>query len=193
MINLMSALEFDSYAKSTTYDRLIKDIAQGDKQALNTLYNEISKSVYGFALSITKNTYDAEDVLQETFITIYRKAQEYQPREKPMAWIFTIARNYALMKIREQGKTAQLDENQIENSDAFDRIENVEQKALLQALLKTLNDNERQIVMLHTVGKMKNREIGELLKLPVNTVLSIYHRAIKKLRESMEREAFYNE
>ena len=95
MVHVLMTLDTEFSAKSTVDDTVIQEIVNGNMNAFHRLYENISRSVYGFALSITKNTYDAEDVLQDTFLTIYRKAGDYQLHEKPMAWIFTIARNSA--------------------------------------------------------------------------------------------------
>ena len=102
--------------------------------------------------------------------------------------IFTIARNSALMMLRTPKKEIGLEESQVENSIAFSKIEEAEAKIMLQAFLDMLNDEERQIVMLHTVSGLKNREIAALMGIPLNTVLSKYHRAIKKLKNSMKEE-----
>lgn len=111
---------------------------------------------------------------------------------KPMAWILTIARNLALMKLREDGRVAALDTVQIEQEEAFSRIQAVEDRVLIEKLLTALDSEERQIVMLHAVSGLKNREIALLLGLPLNTVLSKYHRAIKKLKALAEREGASN-
>lgn len=169
-------------------DLLIQKIADGDQDALYTLYESVAPNIYGFALSITKNTHDAEDVLQETILMVYRKAKEYQSKGKPMAWIFTIARNFSLMKLREHDKTIFLEDTQIFDSAGFSNIESAEQRMTLQAVLQSMNSQEQQIVMLHAVEGMKNREIAAILQLPLNTVLSKYHRAIKKLRKYLEGE-----
>ena len=188
MVHVLMTLDTEFSATSTVDDTVIQEIVNGNMNAFHRLYENISRSVYGFALSITKNTYDAEDVLQDTFLTIYRKAGDYQLHEKPMAWIFTIARNSALMKLRAQKKEIGLEKSQVENSIAFSKIEEAEAKIMLQAFLDMLNDEERQIVMLHTVSGLKNREIAALMGIPLNTVLSKYHRAIKKLKNSMKEE-----
>ena len=188
MIPVLIILDAEFSAKSTVDDTVIQEIAKGNMDAFYRLYESVSGSVYGFALSITKNTYDAEDVLQDTFLTIHRTAGNYQPQGKPMAWIITIARNLALMKLRAQKKEIRVEESQVENSLAFSKIEEAEEKTMLRTFLNMLNDEERQIVMLHTVAGLKNREIAALMKIPLNTVLSKYHRAIKKLKNSMKEE-----
>ena len=61
-----------------------------------------------------------------------------------------------------------------------------EDRAVLQAALGALDDQERQAVLLHAVSGLKHREIAEILELPLPTVLSKYHRALKKLRKQLE-------
>lgn len=167
-------------------DQLMARIAAGDRDAFHALYEEISKNIYGFALSITKNTHDAEDVVQETMLTVYRKAESYQAKGKPMAWIFTIARNFSLMHLKKSGNDTPIDDLWNIEGDGFAAIENVELRMTLWAVLQLLSDQDQQIVMLHAVHGMKNREIAEILEIPLNTVLSKYHRAMKKLKKYME-------
>lgn len=193
MLVFFTALENTFAARSTADDALIRRIADGDMDALRALYEIVSGSVYGFALSITKDAQDAEDVLQDTFLSIHRTAADYRAMGKPMAWILTMARNHALMRLRDRGRTAGLDHLQLENSEALSRIETVENRVLVERLLTALDGQERQIVMLHAVSGLKNREIAALLALPLNTVLSKYRRAIKKLQVKAEREGFPDE
>ena len=74
-------------------DALILRIARGDTAALETLYRQTSASIYGFALSILRDPTAAEDVMQDTYLTVWTKAGSYVPQGKPLAWVFTIARN----------------------------------------------------------------------------------------------------
>ncbi len=178
-------------AQSTVADEDIRKIAAGEAGALRSLYERIHPAVYGYALSLIKNTHDAEDILQETFLSIHRAAGDYQPSGKPMAWIFTIAKNHALMKLRSRAKEEPLPETPIEDTAAFAQIKSIEARAVLLAALKTLSDEERQIVSLYCVAGLKNREIAALMDLPLGTVLSKYSRALKKLRAILKEEDFY--
>ena len=81
-------------------DALILRIAQGDTAALEVLYRQTSSSIYGFALSILRDPTAAEDVMQDTFVSVMQSAPGYQPSGKPMAWLLTITRNLALMRLR---------------------------------------------------------------------------------------------
>lgn len=186
MNEALNSKEWSLSGSTVVTDHLIGRIAAGDREAFHTLYEEISKHVYGFALSITRNTHDAEDVLQETMLTVYHKAESYQAKGKPMAWIFTIARNFALQRLRKDEKATSIDELWNVEGEGLAAIENVELRMTLQAVLQLLSEQEQQIVMLHAVQGMKNREIAQILQIPLNTVLSKYHRAMKKLKKYME-------
>ncbi len=188
MLIYVSALEAAFSASSTVDDALIGRIADGDMEAFRQFYESASGSIYGFALSITKNAQDAEDVLQDTFLTVHRSAAGYRPMGKPMAWILTIARNHARMRLRGSGKTTEYEELRLSSDEALARIESVENRLLIRELMTALDSEERQIVMLHAASGLKNREIADLLELPLNTVLSKYHRAIKKLRGKAKEE-----
>lgn len=187
LINVSAPIS-QSSDSSTVDDSVMERIAQGDMEALRQLYESASGSVYGFALSITNNPHDAEDVLQDTFLTVYKSAPDYKPMGKPMSWILTIARNYAIMRLRSNSKTTDIDDLQIHSKEAIARIDSVEDRILIKGLMMALDSQERQIVMLHADSGLKNREIAALLDLPLNTVLSKYHRAIKKLRIRAKEE-----
>lgn len=163
----------------------IKQIADDDMCALHQLYDAIHTNVYAFAYSLLRNQQDAEDVLQETFVRIHTHAKTYHPQGKPLAWIFTIARHLAQDKYRERAHIQPLEDLP---PDDIHQIERAEHRILLHALLNDLSEEDRQIVVLHTAVGMKHREIAEVMNLPLNTVLSRHHRAIKKLRSIAEEE-----
>ena len=160
----------------------LERIALNDIEAFNELYNIINNNVYSFALSILKNSEDAKDVMQEVFITIYNNAFKYQNQNKPMAWILTITKNIAYNKIRSNKKTINVDEID------FITKPNHDDKILIEYLLNNLNDDERNIIVLHAMNGFKFHEIAKILDLKLTTTLSKYHRAIKKLKELTKEE-----
>lgn len=70
--------------------------------SLEKLYNETRKAIFAYALSITNNVSDAEDVLQTTFINVINSVHTYKPMGKPLAWMFTIAKNLAIKSCKEK-------------------------------------------------------------------------------------------
>lgn len=168
----------------------ISRLANGDKDALGDLYENARVSVYSFALSIVKNTQDAEDVMHDTFVAVYKHAKSYTPKGKPLAWILTIAKNFALKALRHRGRFSSEEEDwERYNDQTNDEAEQGEKRLVLIELLKTLSEQERQIITLHAVSGLKHRQIAELLDLPLSTVLSKYNRAIKKLRNELQEDA----
>lgn len=116
----------------------IGKIAGGDKGALGTLYEHTKDAVYGFSLSIVQNAHEAEDVLQDTFVSIFTSAGGYQKMGKPLAWILTIARNLSLMKIRGRKKSADISQEEWSLFAADAAAVSSEDRLLLTAALKTV-------------------------------------------------------
>lgn len=165
---------------------LLAEIGQGNKQALVALYTHTKSSVYGFALSILKNPHMAEDAMQDTYIRIYQNAHAYKPQGKPMAWVLTIVKNIARMKLRSTRETAELQEANTLYSEDFSSttVDNI----VLQMALSNLAEEERQIVILHSVSGLKHREIADILEMPLSTVLSKYQRSLSKLKDLLKEE-----
>ena len=107
MIFCMTVAEPDPDADAALEDCIAR-IAGGDKDALADLYSRTRPAVYGFALSIVKNAHDAEDILHDACLQVWNAAGGYRRQGKPMAWLLTVARNLALMRLRERGKTQEL-------------------------------------------------------------------------------------
>ena len=185
MIFCMTVAEPDPDADAALEDCIAR-IAGGDKDALADLYSRTRPAVYGFALSIVKNAHDAEDILHDACLQVWNAAGGYRRQGKPMAWLLTVARNLALMRLRERGKTQELTDEEWSALPARAPDVTTEDRHVLRAALSVLSEQERQVVMLHAVTGLKHREIAQLLELPLATVLSKYRRALKKLNLLLE-------
>lgn len=186
MMVMMQTIECGSDFDRRALEKTLLQIAAGERDALEQLYHQTRAAVYGMALSILKNPHDAQDVAQDTFVRVWECAPQYCAKGSPMAWILTIARNLALTKLRRDGRHVELDEAQWEAIPADAPNVTPEDRCLLQTALAALSDEERQVVLLHALTGLKHREIAALLEMPLATVLSKYHRALKKLREFMK-------
>lgn len=167
-------------------EQLLAQIASGDREALGQLYHRTRGAVYALTLSYTKNAQDAEDLTQDTFVRVWDSAAQYRGRGSAMGWLLAIARNLALMKLREHERRGSLDEDGWNALPAHISGLAPEDRLLLQTALAALDDQERRVVLLHAVAGLKHREAAALLDLPLATVLSKYHRALKKLRIQIE-------
>ena len=167
-------------------EELILRVAAGEQQALEELYRRTRGAVYAVALSLLRNAHDAQDVAQDAFVRVWEGAAQYRPQGSPMAWLLTVARNLARMKLRQGARQAELSDEEWEAIPADSPGVTPEDRELLQTALAGLEDQERQVVLLHAVTGLKHREIAALLEMPLATVLSKYHRALKKLKSKLK-------
>ena len=167
-------------------EALIGGIAAGSREDLAELYRRTRAAVYGLALSYLKNGAEAEDVAQDTFVKVWAAAPSYRPQGKPMAWLLTITRNLALGRLRTAARIQDLSEAQWSAFSIESDTLTADDRTVLAAALGRLSDEERHIVVLHAVCGLKHREIAQFLGLALPTVLSKYHRSLKKLKTILE-------
>jgi RNA polymerase sigma factor (sigma-70 family) len=176
---------------SRALEKLLIAAGDGDREAFHKLYADANRRVYGFILSILRDPGDAEEVLQETWIKVWTSSPNYRPQGKPLAWIFTIAKNECRMLFRSRKHEADVSFEDVEESQAADfcpQLENAADRETLNAALGILGEDERNIVLLHASSGMKHREIADAMGMPLSTVLSKYNRAMKKLQKYLREE-----
>lgn len=172
-------------------EALLKKVADGDQEAFRQLYQNTDRTMYSFILSIVRHPQDAEEIMQETYLKIWTSASGYKSQGKPLAWMFTIARNLCYMKFREQKHDSDVTLDDLTGTELGEdcpEIEMAADKMVLLAALQTLKEEEREIVLLRTSAGMKHREIAASLDIPLATVLSRYNRAMKKLEKYLREE-----
>lgn len=173
-------------------ESLFQRIGQNDREAFEELYQLTQRAVYTYVLSMVKNADDTCDIVQETYLKIRSCAHLYVPQGKPLAWIFTIARNLTLSFFRSRKPMVDLGEDWEEDNPSYSYVEDPTDRMVLQAALNILGEEERQILLLHVVSGLKHREIAKLLKLPLSTVLSRYQRSIQKLRKFLSEGGVFD-
>ncbi len=169
-------------------DDLIISIGRDDMEAFETLYLRTERQLYSFVLSISKNHDDTLDIMQDTYMKIRASAHLYKPMGKPMAWIFTIARNLTMTNFNKKSRIADLKEYDMEDTLDLSYVTDPTDKLVLETALSILTEEEAQIILLYVVNGMKHKEIAENLDLKLNTVISKYNRSLKKLREYLIKE-----
>lgn len=185
MIFLMMVYENLLEESHDALEELLSSIGLGNKESFREFYEKTKMSVYGFALSLLKNTHDAEDIMQSTYVNIYHAAANYEKQGKPMAWVLTITKNLCFEKMRKLKREEALPEFS-DYTVKFSQEMNVDDKLLVEFCLDSLKPNERKIVVLHIVVGLKHREIAELLEMPLGTVLTSYQRALSKTKKFLQ-------
>lgn len=168
-------------------ETLIARIGQGDRLAFEDFYRSSERAVYSYALSLVQSPHDALDIVQDTFLKVRAAAELYQPQGKPLAWLFTIARNLARNLIRSRARNVSADTLYLEDDIDYSYISDPTDRLALAATLQLLEEGEREIILLHVVSGLKHREIAADLGIPLPTVLSRYHRGLKKLRKHLQQ------
>lgn len=186
MLSMLMTTEYAPSEDRHELQQLLIHIAGGEREALAELYQRTRSAVYGLALSYLKNAQDAQDLTQDVYVQVWDRAEQYRLTGSPMGWLLAVCRNLCLMRLRREERHAALSEEEWDAIPARECGLDADERALLQGALASLTDEERRIVLLHAVTGLKHREITALLELPLPTVLSKYHRALKKMRSFLE-------
>ncbi|MEY8338153.1 RNA polymerase sigma factor [Lachnospiraceae bacterium 62-35] len=187
----MAMMSLGREGKEPSNEELLERTGRGDEEAFRRLYQNTDRTIYSYILSIVRNVQDAEEIMQETYLKVWTSAAGYSSQGKPLAWMFTIARNLCFMKFRDRKHEADIGLDDLtgeETGEVCPQLENIADKLALQAALEILKEEERQIVMLHAAAGMKHKEIAANLKMPLATVLSKYNRAMKKMANYLGKE-----
>ncbi|MBF1202209.1 MAG: RNA polymerase sigma factor [Fusobacterium periodonticum] len=143
----------------------------------DNIYEEYFDRVYYKVLSVVKNDDDAEDICQETFISVYKNLSKFREESNIYTWIYRIAINktYDFFKKRKV-------EFEI-NDDVLSLPEDVnfDTKVILQEKLKLISEKEREIVILKDIYGYKLKEIAEMKDMNLSTVKSVYYKALKDM------------
>ena len=186
MLSMLMTTEYAPAEDRHELQQLLLHIAGGERDALAELYQRTRTAVYGLALSYLKNAQDAQDLTQDVYVQVWDRAEQYRLIGSPMGWLLAVCRSLCLMRLRREERRTALSDEEWDAIPAQECGLDADERALLQGALARLADEERRIVLLHAVTGMKHREIAALLELPLPTVLSKYHRALKKMRSFLE-------
>jgi RNA polymerase sigma-70 factor (ECF subfamily) len=165
------------------HEAMVRAIAAGEISALERLYRELRAPVFAVALSLVRDYSTAEDVLHDTFVRVWEKADSYRPGTRPRSWVLGIARNLAIDGVRRRARQPPLEDVRAVVED--DRLEPF---AYTSALM-TLEPLERQIVVLRVVAGLTHAEIAAQVELPPGTVRWRYRLALGRLKPLVSEES----
>jgi RNA polymerase sigma factor (sigma-70 family) len=179
---------------------LIDRVARRDETALKALYDLTARKLYGLSLRVVGSSERAEDVLQESFLQIWRSAGEYRASlSPPMAWLGLIVRSRSLDNLRRRAAerahlTQELDDTLADSlaGDAPDPLDTSlasQQAWALHQCLEQLENKQREVISLAYLRDLSHSELAERLALPLGTVKTWIRRGLDKLRDCMARFA----
>ncbi|MBA3880374.1 MAG: RNA polymerase subunit sigma [Sphingobium sp.] len=182
----------DANAARAKLAELLWRIGQEDRSAIAPLYTLTSAKLFGICLRICGERQAAEDVLQEVYLIVWKRAAGYDPgRASPITWLATIARNRAIDWRRAQGNRAMavLDEALPVADDrplASDVMLADESDRRLHLCLDQLEDKQRDAIRTAFFDGVTYAELAERLGVPLGTMKSWVRRGLMRLKECVE-------
>lgn len=179
----------------------LKNIAQGSESDLEVLYVRFAKPIFNTILNYTRNQEDAEEVLQDVFVTVYKKADSFNFDSSVNTWIYRIAVNKSLDFLRKKKSAKRFGiftslykkdsaEIKFEIKDFNHpgiRLENKEDAGLLFNAIETLAENQQTAFILSQIDGLPHAEIADIIGVSRKAVESLIQRAKQNLRKALEK------
>ncbi len=168
-------------------------VAAGDRAALRIVYQDTSAKLFGVCLRILNDRSEAEDVLQDVYVTVWRKAAAFDPgRASPITWLVAIARNRAIDRLRASAVSRRMEP--IEAADAVsdpapaavERVELAQQHRRLAGCLEELEPRHSAAIRAAFLDGATYEELAARMSVPLGTMKSWIRRGLLKLRACLE-------
>ncbi len=176
-------------------DELLRRIGVGDRDAFGVFYDRYSTLMFSVACKILNNSNEAEDVLQETFVQIWEKAERFDPKlGKASSWAATLTRNKAIDRIRASQRRSRLAEeagaelaitNEVADT-ANEAVHGHDKAKIIQSAIGELPAEQRHAIELAYFSGLTQHEISEKLNEPLGTIKARIRRGLLKLRDQLE-------
>ena len=166
---------------------LMQMTAEGSLPAFETLVDRYQKKMLNYFLRMGVNT-DGEDLVQETFVKLYRSRLRYRPTAKFSTYLYTIARSVWIDRVRKSDRQSRLKEAMGEEADTQLPAPATEQYLDVREALGLLPERLRSVVVLSVFEGMRYHEIADILEIPEGTVKSRMHTAMNQLRVLLDEK-----
>jgi len=181
-------------------DELMRAVQGGDEVAFRLLYRRYERRLLAFLIPYLGDPALAEDLLQETFLRVYRRRAAYEARGAFRTWLFAIARNLALDQFRRRRGSPEAAPLPQETGtdpggvpdpapDALGVLVGRETAASLRAALLDLPEEDRAVILLSRLEGLRYHEIAEIMGSTEGAVKVRAHRALLALRKRIRRES----
>jgi RNA polymerase sigma-70 factor (ECF subfamily) len=190
----MEALQPDPLEVSDS--DLLRAVSRGDEPALAAIYDRYRLILFGLILRILHDRQEAEDVLQEAFLQVWRRSADFdESRGRAFTWLVTIARSRALDRLRSLGSRAKLADEVMahslyeESGDAAQDTLKSEQGTIVRRALAELPDEQRRTLLLAYFQGLTQTEIAARLGDPLGTVKTRMRTGLMKLKELLHQKS----
>ena len=143
----------------------------------DNIYEEYFDRVYYKVLSVVKNNDDAEDICQETFISVYKNLSKFREESNIYTWIYRIAINKTYDFFKKRKLEFEINDEVLSLPEDI----NFDTKVILEEKLKLISEKEKEIVILKDIYGYKLKGIAEIKNMNLSTVKSVYYKALKDM------------
>ncbi len=182
---LTGTLRMDAY-RLADVEAVLPRLRTGDPEAQEALFRAFEAPVYSLARRICRTTEDAEDVVQETFIEVFKSIGQFRGQGSIWGWVRTVASSKALMRLR---RNKYRDTDDLVDDVAPMKREDPALRMDLEAALERLSETSRAVVWLHDVEGYTHEEIAGMMDRTVSFSKSQLARAHARLRKWLGEEA----
>ena len=174
-------------------DALMEALCGGSARAFQRLYDRHSGGLFTFLARLLSDRGQAEELLQETFLRVYLQRARYRPRGTFRTWLYTIARNLALDRLRRHGlgeaepAPGSLEAIPDPDPGPLRRLEGREALGRLEEALAKLPPGQREVLLLARYAGLGHAEIAEVTGSSPGAVRVALHRALRALRQLLSR------
>ena len=167
---------------------LMLAIGNNDYISYNKLFDRYYGRLCQYVYSLLMDRNDAEDVVQELFLNLWKNRGRIEIKENVSGYLYRMAKHLALNFIRSKVQTGSLSENQdlLLLSYEDNQLETEEFRIALYDCIDHLPDRSREVLLLHRVKGLKQKEISEKLSIPVKTIKNKIWMSLQKLKECLE-------
>lgn len=176
-------------SEPTDDEQLMCRIQQGDSQAFQRLVEQHLNPLYRFVRRMLGTSKDADDVIQETFIKVWRNAHQWQSgKAKLSTWLHSIA-HHCCIDMHRQNQLLTVDLEEIADLEALETVGSIRQTEILDQIeiaLQHLPERQRSAVLLCYYQGMNNQEVAEILQISVAALESLLARARRNLKQKLQ-------
>jgi RNA polymerase sigma-70 factor (ECF subfamily) len=175
-----------------TDEEIVAKIIKGDKRLYGEILDRYEKKIYFYLRRLTGwDQLSIEDMVQDTFIKVYKNLASFDLKLKFSSWIYRIAHNVGVDFLKTQKKTANIDDLEEVLASKQTSVEDLAiaevEKDLLKNALKKMDWKYREVILLYYLEERSYEEISDILQIPVSTAGVLLMRAKKKLKELLTK------
>jgi len=165
---------------------LVERCIKGERSAQYNLYRMYSKGMYSVCQRMLNNSMEAEDVLQESFMDVYKKLHTFKFESTPGAWIKRIVVNNCINRLRKNRlQIEEIEEGRHIPEEVIEKVDTSYEVSKIKKAISILPEGYRVVFSLYAMEGYDHQEIGQIMNISESTSKSQYSRAKKKIREIM--------